>query len=824
MGTKPWFALRALGLGLLILLTAGIPTLVIAQPDQLAWEEHKTTHDAFLFLVGTVTTITGIQRLYSSLYKKKNDLDHMDLANMPPQGKNLGEFLNAYIMMFTGKIQTLQELREHDPAQRLTPDASYSINKETREALTQTLWRVLDRFEELETIHEGHVDEISNVTDKLRDLMALPDEETLENMLQHTEELLKFAKGIKREFNQWFPEETNTTLENVIKKLEEHFQAARDVEEHERSLWEAALRTCLPKAYHQRRPGQGQEPLIPSLWASAVQACLDSADAAAQKVRDQVAMLSQQITGWEQIGRTTQYNNNIVSPDVAAPIIAKWKARADYSPIFSWIKISAAEQDKILSGQQLKETMETAMVAWLDQTNQNIPSKYRDENTEDFADRLNNSILQLRKGINRMSKFMSGVTSTTTNVTEDDADNLRNLISPKYFPSSGPLNYKQLLDAFTQLNKERLDAITTGKQPIPSGSGCQHPEEAARALHQNPQTVSWADSLDEMTRLYDLAQNQPQLGNPPAGNDDKLFRASEVPEFKERKEYWSFRSSLNRFVSGVIVRDQDRLLALNRILSRFTGKEVSDAANRWNVSNLAAAALTWPEAYTAFLKELDRRFLTPDFATQQEIRFKSLRVKDMEPQDFINEFETRVRTLEEALELAEMTPIENGEIMRQLMSVLPGDIRSKIKDQFRKPEEEDFFTITPDIIRWWMNINAAKPRDQHKRSSRGGSKAGNNPAPNNNTGNSPSRPQSHPTWGTCNKPCWDEETPVPNGHRGPYMGIQRSRDNICPRCRRGKNEHGGHPNGCQHYGSHHWHNNNPGSRSNEPSGNDAGDS
>lgn len=743
MGTDPWYPLRILGFGLLLLLLAGVPTLVLAQPDQLAWEEHKTTHDAFLFLVGTITTIAGVQRLYSSLYKKKNDLDHVDLANMPPQGKNLGEFLNAYIMMFTGKTQTLQELREHNPTQRITPDANYNINKETREALTQTLWRVLDRFEELETIHEGHVDEISNVTEKLRDLMALPDEETLENMLQHTEELIKFAKGIKREFNTWFPQETNTTLDHVIQTLENYFATANQDAD-------------LLKTYQNRLNEIAMEMNFPP-------------------------------TSWVKTTKELFF-------DYLSPLSAVFETPpATLTPRQILLRI----QDGITS------------IA------NEIPDKYKEHDAQGTL-LIPKSIQGLRKAVHRMTGGMSGIKTHFNLMDESDSNALDSVIDQKYVKPHKGTGYtaQQLQEIIEEM---QADLNTLGKQPAPTPGNCGHPEELARAVHFNPQTVSWADSLDEVTRLYNLSQ-QPQQGAPPAqgGQEESLFRASEAPEFKERKSYWSYRSSLNRFKSGILVKDVHRGLALNRILSRFTGNDVSDASNRWDLTPMINAYPTWETIYAAFLAELDRRFLSPDFAKQQEIKFRSLRSRDKEPQEFILDFETQVRTTQEALQLAGQRELENGEIMRQLLAVLPGDVRTKIYDKYDYPEGEDFFTLSPSIIRWWKNLPKNTTGNPKNTKKSGGNSNSGTP-----TAFSPGSPRKHPEWGTCNKPCWDTERIVPNGNRGKYQNIQRGKDLLCPHCRRGKTDHGGNPEGCQQHGQHQYHGN--GSHSANPSGNDEGD-
>lgn len=852
MGTDPWFALRALGFSVLILLTAGIPTLVLAQNSELKWESAPGFRANFplLFIWGTLTLAT-VRRLYAGLYKRTKELDPADLATMPSEGKPLGNAIWGYIEALSSKkglsIPDWRALL--NKPERVTHDTPYTLDPDWKEDLTRILGQVILRFDELETMHEGHLDTIESVSEKLRDLMALPDEETLENMLQHTEELLKFAKGIKREFNSWFPEETNTTLDNVIKKLEEHFQAAQNIEEEERSRWEAALRTCLPKIYHQKRPQPGQEPLIPSLWASAIQACLDSADAAAQKVRDQVALLSQNVTAWEQIGRTTQYNNNIVSPDTAAPIIAKWKARADYGPLFSWMKISAAEQDKVLSGQQLKETMEAAMVAWLDQTNQIIPDTYRDTKTEDFADRLNNSILQLRKGINRMSKYMSGITSTTTPVTETDANNLRNLISPKYFPASGPLNYDQLLAAFAQLNKERLDAITQGKQPAPGPAPCRHPEDLSLVLtHDDNQ--EWDDSIGQVQDLLDqLAQQQP----PAQGNiDERLFSSSDVPKLGDSDDYWTYRRSFEIFASSAVVAPRQISAAVARILNRFEGHRRS-VMMAYDVN--ANIKVTWTATWNALLTYMDARFLPTNAHQELYVKWITLRRSDsLWGQSFITEFDRIRMTLNQIAPIKGQAPLDDLTTLSRLMDKLPGPVRETFRNKHRDyetrllatPPTANIYNVYDWIIEDWeylrnmgmLKDGQGKKADHKKSGPR--SSAANPPAaapPNSQQplGTSGNRT---PLFGHCNKPCFDTAPAISINDRRKASDIfdHLKNANLCFSCRRPAEDHNGPKIGCQLHGSHRNHNatrragapqpdfaTDPTSNSASTSGNDSGD-
>lgn len=406
-----------------------------------------------------------------------------------------------------------------------------------------------------------------------------------------------------------------------------------------------------------------------------------------------------------------------------------------------------------------------------------------------------NSIQKLRTAVRRMTSHMSGVQPTGSGLPNLTLHAIWDALPTDVTDNTAmPTNENEMEQFLSQL-------APASKGKAPAGiTRCTHPQELAQTLHTD-QNKPWAESLDEVTRLYNLSRDPSQGRAPiivPAVQEESLFRASEVPEFKDRHAYWSYRSSLNRFKSGMIVPDSKRGLALNRILSRFTGTDVSDAANRWNLEPLINANPTWDEIYNAFLQELDRRFLPPDFAKQQEIKFRGLRVKDKEPQDFINDFETQVRTTQEALQLSNIAPLENGEIMRQLMSVIPGEVREKVYDNYQYPELQNFFEIAPRIIRWWKNIY--KPREQKKGSHSSKSAQHSSDA---------KQPSPNSSWNLpCNKPCWDTEPAVPNGYRGKFRdnngNIKRGLQDHCAKCRRPRSEHGGNLVGCAHHGDHSW--------------------
>lgn len=438
---------------------------------------------------------------------------------------------------------------------------------------------------------------------------------------------------------------------------------------------------------------------------------------------------------------------------------------------------------------------------------------YPQENMEAYKG-LTDFVRNARKFTRRATTFYQDRMASVypTELPPSAAEELRK-IAPQYLPFSGPISYSDLTKAYQNMNQDRLAYKGDGKQPATPGTSCRHPADLANVL-RIPISSAWQLMLDTVQNLMDKNPIPITTNN----DEDSLFRATDAPEFKDRKDYWSFRSSLQRFKSGIRVKDKDRLLALNRLLSRFTGNNVSDAANRWNVTELAQNFPTWDSAYAAFLAELDRRFLDVDFLKKQEIAFTNIRPRNMEPQEFMLEFETRVRTLQEAADLAGVLPITNGEIMRTLMKALPWDIRNKVYDHIEIPAEAEFFATVPRIIKWWHTL----PRQMPKQNPR--SNATNPQVPVSTT-----HPENRVNWAdlVCDKPCFDTTPAIHGSLRGPWRELKPDQQRgLHAKCRRPLEEHNHMIQGCNRPGPHmhHLNTNSPAaSRSIQPSGNDPGD-
>jgi len=694
---------------------------------------------------------------------------------MPEKGTPVRENLKWFIEKF--KDQKDIKWEDVPPMlgqnTRLTPNAQYVIDAIDREKFTRMCATLICEIDTLSNTHAGHLDALNDTAERLRDAMALPDDETLENMLQHTEELLKFAKGIKREFNQWFPEETNTTLDNVIKKLEEHFTAANE-------------NADLVKTYQDRLNQIAMEMNFPP-------------------------------TSWVKTTKELFY-------DYLSPLSAVFETPpATLSPRIILLRI----QDGI-----------TAIA-------NEIPDKYKERDPQGTI-LIPRSIAGLRKAVHRLTAGMSGVTPTTTTVTEHDADLLRNTISPRYFPTSGPLNYDQLLAAFAQLNKERLDAITQGKQPAPGPAPCRHPEDLSLILtHDDDQ--SWDDSINQ---VQDLLNNQNQQQPPaPRNDDERLFSSSDVPKLGDSDDYWTFRRSFEIFASSAIVAPRQIAAAVARILNRFDGHRRS-IMMAYDVS--ANLRPSWTGTWHALLQYMDARFLPTNAHQELYVKWITLRRSDsLWGQSFVTEFDRIRMTLNQIAPIKGQAPIDDLTTLSRLMDKLPQPVRETFRNKHRNYESQ--LLATPPTVTigqvydwvvedWEYLRNMGMLHDKPKKDNKPGprSSAAN---PTNNTPQNSQQPlgtsgNRTPLFGHCNKPCFDTAPAVGINERRKASEIydHLRKSNLCFSCRRPAEDHNGPKIGCQLHGSHRNHNasmragapqpdytTDPASNAASTSGNDSGD-
>jgi hypothetical protein len=707
-----------------------------AQPDSLEWKitPGYAPDKPILFIWGVITFAT-VTRLYAALYKRKSNLDPQDLAAMPAEGTNLGSKIWNYIGALTSnKEMQLEELRELlTKPNRLTHDTPYNLSPGQKEDVTRILGQILLRFEEIETLHEGHLETIHDVTEKLRDLMALPDEETLENMLQHTEELLKFAKGIRREFNQWFPDETNTTLEHVIKRFEDYFaQANQDAD--------------LVKTYQDRLNEIAMEMNFPP-------------------------------TSWVKTTKELFY-------DYLSPLSAVFETPpTTLSPRIILLRI----QDGV------------AAIA------QEIPDKYkeRDDNGTLLIPR---SIAGLRNAVHRMTAGMSGIQPTGDQQTMT-LRQIWNEVPAGMRPLGGncPTN---LNDFHTWLNS--LSRPVVPAQP----QGCNHPAELATELG-DPIAQPWNTSLTHVRQLV----NQPPAGNPPpggppppaprpdpapaAGNQEPLFRTSDIPKFGDEDDYWTYRRSMTIFCEATTVSPVQLPTAMARIIASFSG-ERRKTAMAFDLTEIYHA--TWEETWPALLQYMDNHFLDRNAWLQQYNHWIGLRYSDHKwGREFVSLYIREHATLNQIAAVQNKRAIPDAEAVQKLVDRVPRRVNEQLRHEHRDWQAlANQRQIYEWIIEEWehaknLGLLEKAPKKDHPAPARNMNVPVNAPG---NTG------QPRINWPdlVCDKPCFDTNPPVHPSLRGPWRDLKPEQQRgLHSRCRRPISEHGKGIKGCPQAGQHLFH-------------------
>lgn len=431
-------------------------------------------------------------------------------------------------------------------------------------------------------------------------------------------------------------------------------------------------------------------------------------------------------------------------------------------------------------------------------------------------------IQQTIKWVSRRVKgisSMSGVQPTPSGLDQSDSDALDSTIDKKYVKPHQGTGYtpQQLQEIIEEMQG---DLNTLGKKPKQTITSCTHPEDLSTILIGDD-TQDWPDSLQQVQDLITATRRPAPTGST---QTERLFSSNDVPKLTDEDDYWTYRRSFEIFASAVTVTPTDIPVAISRILNRYEGRR-RDYMMAYDVGNNIKP--TWTPTWRAILHYMDARFLDRDAHLELFKKWITLRPNDkLWGQSFIAEFDRLRMTLNQIAVPQRKTVISNDKSLERLIDKLPTKVRNAFRynhpnAEYQLMDATDTTTLE-NIYDWiiddWKflrsqgDLGTTKEKDTKKT---GGSHSG-TPAQ-----NKPSTPRVHPIWGTCNKPCWDEETVIPNGYRGKYMNIARGKDLICPHCRRRKEEHGGHPTGCQHHGEHRFHG--PNSNSSDPSGNAPGD-
>jgi hypothetical protein len=218
---------------------------------------------------------------------------------------------------------------------------------------------------------------------------------------------------------------------------------------------------------------------------------------------------------------------------------------------------------------------------------------------------------------------------------------------------------------------EGSSAPTTSEglvQALNHSVSCNHPIEAANALELSLDTP-WDVSLDQMINL--TTHECPEPEETILSSSSRLFRASDVPEFTDNKDYDGFRGSLlSFFQSEDPPRKSEYGRALLRVLGTFKDPIARSAAKNWNVQPLLKN--TWEATYQSFLTALDQKFESKTVLQDTKIEWLKCRPKnDEKPAEFFNRFEAITENLK-GVQIRKGAPVLSDSIITErLLLVLP---------------------------------------------------------------------------------------------------------------------------------------------------------
>ncbi len=235
---------------------------------------------------------------------------------------------------------------------------------------------------------------------------------------------------------------------------------------------------------------------------------------------------------------------------------------------------------------------------------------------------------------------------------------------------------------------------------------CGHPRTLALTLGAH-QDQSWEDSIRQVVSLLNqAATSASQTGG-------RVFKASEVPEFKDSADYWNWRCQFRRFALSQDVPTGSLSQALNRVLQQFTGPNTSPLAQSWNIATTLGDAYTWDQAWQALIDKTDVNYLPQDIYSRQIRNWNSTRPKPGDsPQDFLVRFRANLWTLEEAAILKNVPPPAGAEVMRQFMRVIPDHLRNECVKLIPNLEAGPLDAHAPRILEIWATTpspTAARP-------------------------------------------------------------------------------------------------------------------
>jgi hypothetical protein len=231
---------------------------------------------------------------------------------------------------------------------------------------------------------------------------------------------------------------------------------------------------------------------------------------------------------------------------------------------------------------------------------------------------------------------------------------------------------------------------------------CSHPRQTAQLLGDDSGTQDWDESLVQIDHLVNHQCPEPEAPTATA-ESSRLFRASDVPTFKDDKDYDGFRGSLVSFLqSEDPPRRSEFGRALLRILGTIEAPSARVAAKNWNVNRLIRP--TWEQTYQEFLAALDDKFESQTILQDTKVEWMRCKPKDNEkPSEFFNRFEGITEHLQDIQRRKGAPILSDNIVTERLLLVLPRYLTDHARIHFAQ-QGELMELKTPRELRKYFEI------------------------------------------------------------------------------------------------------------------------
>jgi hypothetical protein len=531
-----------------------------------------------------------------------------------------------------------------------------------------------------------------------------------------------------------------------------------------------------------------------------------SAESEKGPLETRIADLDFEVQEWrkatQQLSPTQSPPGSPLQPGHAKMLIANIIRQADLTPVAALLLPSARPIP--LTPVTLAQTIQLE----LNKIRDSIQSVYPQEKLEDFSnlDVFLKNATNWAKRATRYYAGMSGVQATGDQQTMT-LRQIWNEIPAGMRPLGG--NCPTDIDDFrTWLNSLSRPGVPNQPQ------GCNHPAELATELG-DPIVQPWNTSLTHVRQLV----NQPPAGNPPpggppppaprpdpvpaAGNQEPLFRTSDIPKFGDEDDYWTYRRSMTIFCEATTVSPAQLPTAMARIIASFSG-ERRKTAMAFDLTEIYHA--TWEETWPALLQYMDNHFLDRNAWLQQYNHWIGLRYSDHKwGREFVSLYIREHATLNQIAAVQNKRAIPDAEAVQKLVDRVPRRVNEQLRHEHRDWQAlANQRQIYEWIIEEWehaknLGLLEKAPKKDNPAPARNMNVPVNTPG---NTG------QPRFNWPdlVCDKPCFDTNPPVHPSLRGPWRDLKPEQQRgLHSRCRRPISEHGKGIKGCPQAGQHLFH-------------------